>query len=263
MTKQYNRKYNYVYIIENTINNKVYIGVHKTDNLDDGYMGSGLALIRSQKKYGMENFKKEIISFHSSYKDALEEEKALVNTEFVKRDDTYNLCTGGKHWEGGSKTLFEKMSNAQRLRFKDKKAREYLSKNFKECWKNKEYRKMMEEKVYSNSERNQKVGDGVKQWIEDNPDKHYERMLKINHNPKKIQKTAETHTGMKRSDSAKKNISKGIKDYYQNSDDGGSARSGKSCIYINNPSTGEAKRINKSEQIPSGWIRGTGKRKNG
>ena len=35
----------------------------------------------------------------------------------------------------------------------------------------------------------------------------------------------------------------------------------KGCIYINNPKTGEAKRIQKSEQIPSGWKRGTGKRK--
>ena len=72
---------------------------------------------------------------------------------------------------------------------------------------------------------------------------------------------AETHTGMKRSDFAKKNISKGISDYYKNSKDGGTARSGKGCIYINNPKTGEARRIHKSDSIPSGWKRGTGKRK--
>ena len=261
MTKQYKRKYNYVYIIENDINDKIYIGVHKTDNLDDGYMGSGLALQRAYKKYGTEHFKKTIISFHDTYKEALEEENRIVDKDFVLREDTYNLHIGGFHWEGGSKSLFEKMSNAQKLRFKDKSAREHLSKNFKECWENEEYRKMMEEKVYSNSERNQKISEGRSKWAKDNPEENRKLMDKINHNPEKIKKMAETHTGMKRSDIAKKNISNGIIGYYKNSEDGGAARSGKGCIYINNPSTGEAKRILKSEQIPSGWIRGLGKRK--
>jgi hypothetical protein len=259
--KQYKRKYNYVYIVTNHINDKVYIGVHKTDNLDDGYMGSGLALQRAYKKYGIENFEKEILAFCDTYKDALDLEGKLVNKDFVLREDTYNLHIGGVHWEGGSKSLFEKMSNAQKLRFKDKKAREYISKNFKESWNNPEYRKMMDEKVYSNAERNRKISEGRSKWAKDNPEENKKLMDKINHNPEKIRKMAETHTGMKRSDSAKKNISKGISDYYKNSEDGGAARSGKGCMYIHNPESGEAKRVPKDVPIPSGWKRGMGKRK--
>jgi len=263
MKTKYNRKYNYVYIIENNKNAKIYVGVHKTDNLADGYMGSGLALKRAQNKYGIENFEKTIITFFDTYKEALELEESIVNKEFVLDENTYNLHIGGFHWEGGSKTLFEKMSNAQKLRFKDKKAREYISKNFKKCWESDEYRKMMDEKVYSNLDRNKKIGKGKRKWIKEHPEEHNRIMDKINHNPEKIQRMAETHTGMKRSDIAKKNITKGIKDYYKNSKDGGISRSGKDCIYIHNPETGEAIRIQKSEQIPTGWKHGTGKRKNG
>jgi len=42
------KKYNYIYLITNTINGKIYIGKHSTDDLKDDYMGSGKILYKAK-----------------------------------------------------------------------------------------------------------------------------------------------------------------------------------------------------------------------
>lgn len=88
-------KYYTIYKITNKINKKIYIGCHQTNNLDDKYMGSSKALSNSIKKYGIENFEKEIIHLCKSKEEMFAKELEIVNENFVRRRDTYNLMKGG------------------------------------------------------------------------------------------------------------------------------------------------------------------------
>lgn len=81
-----------IYKTTNLLNNKFYIGKHQTTNLNDNYLGSGKLLKRAIKKYGIENFTKEIILICSSEEEMNTKEKELV----VLSEDSYNLCEGGK-----------------------------------------------------------------------------------------------------------------------------------------------------------------------
>ena len=96
--KTMNKKHYLVYKTTNLVNGKIYIGKHETDNLDDGYLGSGIMIQRAIEKYGKENFKREILFECSSREGMNAKEAELVNEEFLKRDDVYNLKQGG---EGG------------------------------------------------------------------------------------------------------------------------------------------------------------------
>jgi len=89
------QQYHYFYKITNLINNHFYYGVHNTNNLNDGYMGSGTRLQIAFKKYGLENFTKEIIKFFDSSKEAFEYESKIVNEDLVKNSNCYNLQEGG------------------------------------------------------------------------------------------------------------------------------------------------------------------------
>lgn len=99
-----------VYLTENIVNNKIYIGIHKTENPEifDGYLGNGVS-IRDQskikhpkepfhyaiKKYGIKNFRRSTIKVFDTLEDALKLEAEIVNEEFIKRKDTYNITLGG------------------------------------------------------------------------------------------------------------------------------------------------------------------------
>ena len=90
-----NRKYNYFYKITNNINGFFYYGVHSTDNLNDGYMGSGYRLKSAYKIYGIENFSKEILRFFNTREDALEYESCVVTENLVSDASCYNMTIGG------------------------------------------------------------------------------------------------------------------------------------------------------------------------
>lgn len=50
-----------VYKITNKINEMIYVGCHTTTDINDSYMGSGVKIIKDIKKFGRENFTKDIL----------------------------------------------------------------------------------------------------------------------------------------------------------------------------------------------------------
>ena len=105
MSKQNCKKYFIIYETTNLLNEKIYVGKHwtYTPYEFDGYLGSGNLIKLAIKKYGKENFKRETLFVFENEDLAFLKEKELVDTEFVRRKDTYNLCEGGYGFAGGEK----------------------------------------------------------------------------------------------------------------------------------------------------------------
>jgi len=93
-----------IYKITNRLNGRYYIGRHRTNNVDDSYMGSGIGIINAIKKYGAENFSKEIIAESWDETNLWELEKLIIDEKIVKDPLSYNVGYGGKHYLHGLKT---------------------------------------------------------------------------------------------------------------------------------------------------------------
>ena len=92
------KQYHFIYKTTNLINNKFYVGMHSTDNLEDGYFGSGKIINYSVNKHGIENHRVEILEFLPSREELKKREAEVVNEEMLKHPLCMNLKFGG---EGG------------------------------------------------------------------------------------------------------------------------------------------------------------------
>jgi hypothetical protein len=92
------KKYHFIYKTTNLLSGKYYIGMHSTDSIKDGYLGSGKRLRYSINKYGVENHKREILEFVGSRKELIAREKEIVNLNEIAKEECLNLKAGG---EGG------------------------------------------------------------------------------------------------------------------------------------------------------------------
>ena len=91
------KQIHYFYKITNLINKKFYYGIRSCNCLPgkDPYMGSGTYLHRAFRKYGIENFKKEVLRVCKTREDVSDLERWIVTEELVKDPNCYNQRVGG------------------------------------------------------------------------------------------------------------------------------------------------------------------------
>lgn len=109
MEKETNYKY-IVYCTTNLVNNMIYVGVHKTKdpNVFDGYIGNGIYITQpytyqygktkfqqAVKEFGVKNFRRHVLQIFDDEMSAYDLEEEIVNENFLKRSDVYNMILGG------------------------------------------------------------------------------------------------------------------------------------------------------------------------
>jgi group I intron endonuclease len=90
------KKFNVVYKTTNQINGKFYIGKHSTDIIDDGYLGSGRLLVAAIKKYGDNNFTRQVLFIFETTAEMEIKERELVTELLVSDPHCYNIALGGQ-----------------------------------------------------------------------------------------------------------------------------------------------------------------------
>ncbi len=184
------KKYHYLYKTTNLINEKYYYGMHSTSNLDDDYLGSGKRLRYSIRKYGKDNFKREIIKMFDTREELIQAEIDLITEELLSEINCMNLKLGGS---GGFSIEQQKINaensnkiqkllhlNPEWLLNKQNKCREALYKKLESGelktlyfynWENKQHSKETKEKM-SKSKKGTGIGNTNSQfgtcWITKN-----------------------------------------------------------------------------------------------
>ena len=141
------KRFHFIYKTTNVLTGRYYYGMHSTDDLNDGYLGSGKQLRYSIRKYGEENHKREILEFCDNRKDLIRREIEIVNLNEVAKEKCMNQMVGGvggfiseeqqrNRSSAGGKAYAEKLKNNEKFRYNISKK---LSKIASRSWKNGKY----------------------------------------------------------------------------------------------------------------------------
>lgn len=99
------KNFNYVYVTTNLVNNKQYVGSHCTNNVDDNYIGSGRLFLKAVKKYGKDNFIREILEECKTDLIAREKEGYYIEKLNTLNPIGYNLSPkGGIGFKGATQS---------------------------------------------------------------------------------------------------------------------------------------------------------------
>ena len=163
----------YLYKTTCLITDRYYIGMHSTNNLEDGYMGSGKRLSYSLRKHGIDNHKKEILEFFESRELLIEAEKKAITPDMITDNNCMNIMSGGTGGfisveqqryrascggKAGTKVLWQgenriknqlRMSTQIKKLWQDDKKRRIMLKNID--WTNKQHSEETKQKMSQSS----------------------------------------------------------------------------------------------------------------
>ncbi len=216
------KKYHFIYKTTNILNDKFYIGMHSTNNLDDGYIGSGKKLWYSINKYGKENHRCEILEFCFDRKALSGKEAEIVDDGLLQDPMCMNLTLGGGHgWDYINNTI-DPEEMRRRGNIGNKKI-----------------------KILKESD-----PDFLKKWIEQKSNNGKivkEKQIGI-FSPSII---GTSFLGKIHSEESKEKMRKGAKGKHV-----GDKNSQYGTCWIYNEKIKECKKIKTVEEIPNGWLKG-------
>jgi group I intron endonuclease len=116
------KNFNFVYITTNLVNGKQYIGDHSSQFLDDNYLGSGIYFQRALIEYGKKNFKRDILEFFPTKKEAFEAQEKYINKYNTLSPIGYNISPKGGHGVSGcmSEETKDKFRHPRSQKIKEK-----------------------------------------------------------------------------------------------------------------------------------------------
>lgn len=177
------KKYNYIYLITNKINDKQYVGKHSTDDMDDGYFGSGKVLKYAVKRYGQENFEKTILEETIDTEEVLNDREIFWISELKTKENGYNLTEGGDGKLGYAPTKEQRRRHLEAMNRPEVKQK--ISERTKEVMNTPEMLEKCREggiKVNDTQEKRDAYGLRMEQWNKDNPEwrkSHNEHLSEI------------------------------------------------------------------------------------
>lgn len=118
-------KYFIVYETTNLVNGRKYIGCHKTNHINDGYLGSGTLLKRAIKKHGEHNFSKKVLFIFDNEQEMFDKERELITEDVIEDVNYYNVNSGGK---GGFTHIHKNMDKYREMFSKKPEGWEHWSK---------------------------------------------------------------------------------------------------------------------------------------